>query len=351
MVSAPIVQAPNWDYPFEIMCDASDYAVGAILGQKIDKKLHVIYYASRTMDDTQVRYATTEKELLFVVFAFEKFRSYLVGSKVTVYTDHAALRHIYAKKDTKPRLLRWILLLQEFDMEIVDKKGIENGVANHLSRMRIEDEVPIDDSMLEEQLIAIQQLNKRTQTKKSLDQVCAVENKLPWYADHVNYLVGGEDPPSLSGYVKKKFFKDINHFYWDKPYLCTLLKIRSIGDASQKTKLKASYCIAMDLPMVATLQLSKQCQKSCKQVYGGRQCLRMLRNLSQNVIYVRERGTSAEGMRCLKIRSWKLIFLTFGELISWVHFHLLMETSTYFQDPYWHDSFQPSLWKIVSPAC
>ncbi|CAA7041260.1 unnamed protein product [Microthlaspi erraticum] len=115
LVSAPIVQAPNWDHPFEIMCDASDYAVGAVLGQKIDKKLNVIYYASKTMDDAQCKYATTEKELLAIVFAFEKFRSYIVGSKVIVHTDHAALRHIFAKKDTKPRLLRWILLLQEFD--------------------------------------------------------------------------------------------------------------------------------------------------------------------------------------------------------------------------------------------
>ncbi|KAG7564207.1 Integrase catalytic core [Arabidopsis suecica] len=224
LVTAPIVQAPNWDYLFEIMCDASDYAVGAVLGQKIDKKLHVIYYASRTMDDAQVRYATTEKELLAVVFAFEKFRSYLVGSKVTVYTDHAALRHIYAKKDTKPRLLRWILLLQEFDMEIVDKKGIENGVADHLSRMRIEDEVPIDDSMPEEQLMAFRQLNESSQTLKSLVQVCAMKDKLPWYADYVNYLVSGEEPPNLSSYEKKKFFKDIHHFYWDEPYLYTLCK-------------------------------------------------------------------------------------------------------------------------------
>ncbi|KAL1204107.1 hypothetical protein V5N11_026605 [Cardamine amara subsp. amara] len=120
------------------MCDASDYAVGAVLGQRIDKKLHVIHYASRTLDEAQGRYATTEKEMLAVVFAIEKFRSYLVDQKVTVYTDHAALRHIYANKDTKPRLLRWILLMQEYDLEIVDKKGIENGVADHLSRMRID---------------------------------------------------------------------------------------------------------------------------------------------------------------------------------------------------------------------
>jgi len=98
-------------------------------------------------------------------------------------------------------------------MEIVDKKGIENGVSDHLSRMRIEHEVPIDDSMPEEQLMAIQELNESAQIQKSLDQVCAIEEKLSWYADHVNYLVSGEEPPNLSSYEKKKFFKDINHFY------------------------------------------------------------------------------------------------------------------------------------------
>ncbi|KAG7599394.1 Ribonuclease H-like superfamily [Arabidopsis suecica] len=219
LVSAPIVQAPNRDHPFEIMCDASDYAVGAVLGQKIDKKLHVIYYASRTLDDAQGRYATIEKELLAVVFAFEKFRSYVVGSKVIVYTDHAALRHIYAKKDTKPRLLRWILLLQKFDMEIVDKKGIENGVADHLSRMRIEDEIPIDDSMPEEQLLAIKCYDLGY-TKNEFEEALAVEEeKFPWYADFVNYLICGEIPKSLDAYQKKKFFRDINHYYWDEPYL------------------------------------------------------------------------------------------------------------------------------------
>jgi len=115
-----------------------------------------------------------------VLFAFEKFRSYLVGSKVKVYTDHAALRHIYAKKETKPKLLRWILLLQEFDMEIVDKKGVENGVADHLSRMRIEDSVPIDDTMPEEQLMFYDLVNKNIDTKDILDEAYAVEEeKLP----------------------------------------------------------------------------------------------------------------------------------------------------------------------------
>ena len=98
------------------MCDASDFSVGAVLGQKKDKKVHAVYYASRTLDEAQRNYATTEKELLVVVYAFEKFCQYLVGSRVIVHTDHAAIKYLMQKKDTKPRLLRWILLLQEFDI-------------------------------------------------------------------------------------------------------------------------------------------------------------------------------------------------------------------------------------------
>ncbi|GJX90767.1 reverse transcriptase domain-containing protein [Tanacetum coccineum] len=76
-----------------------------------------------------------EKELLAVVFAFNKFWQYLVLSKIVVFTDHSALRYLFAKQDAKPRLIRWILLLQEFDIKIRDKKGAENLAADHLSRL------------------------------------------------------------------------------------------------------------------------------------------------------------------------------------------------------------------------
>ncbi|XP_042387520.1 uncharacterized protein LOC121979592, partial [Zingiber officinale] len=102
LTTAPVIQAPDWDLPFEIMCDASDFAVGAVLGQRRNKILHAIHYASKTLDATQVNYSTTEKELLAVVFAIDKFRSYLVGSRVIVYTDHAAIRYLLGKKDAKP---------------------------------------------------------------------------------------------------------------------------------------------------------------------------------------------------------------------------------------------------------
>ncbi|CAN6583794.1 unnamed protein product [Malus baccata var. baccata] len=133
LTTVPIIVPPDWSLPFELMCDASDYALGAVLGQRKDKRPHVIYYASRTLNDAQLNYSTTEKELLAVVFALDKFRSYLIGTKVIVFTDHAALKYLLTKKEAKPRLIRWILLLQEFDIEIRDKKGSENVVADHLS--------------------------------------------------------------------------------------------------------------------------------------------------------------------------------------------------------------------------
>ncbi|CAN6566324.1 unnamed protein product [Malus baccata var. baccata] len=156
LTTAPIIVPPDWSLPFELMCDASDYALGAVLGQRKDKKPHVIYYASRTLNDAQLNYSTTEKELLAVVFALDKFRSYLIGTKIIVFTDHAALKYLLTKKEAKPRLIRWMLLLQEFDIEIRDKKGSENVVADHLSRMvHNEEALPILETFPDEQLMSI----------------------------------------------------------------------------------------------------------------------------------------------------------------------------------------------------
>nr|GFA47142.1 reverse transcriptase domain-containing protein [Tanacetum cinerariifolium] len=132
LTEAPILVAPDWDLPFEIMCDASDFVVGVVLGKSKTKHFQPIHYASKTMTNAQAHYTTTEKELLAVVYAFEKFRPYLVLSKTIVYTDHSALKYLLTKQDAKPRLLRWILLLQEFDVKIRDKKGAENLAADHL---------------------------------------------------------------------------------------------------------------------------------------------------------------------------------------------------------------------------
>ncbi|GJR72036.1 reverse transcriptase domain-containing protein [Tanacetum coccineum] len=122
LTEAPILVVPDWNLPFELMCDASDFAIGAVLGQRKMKHFQPIHYASKTMTEAQIHYTTTEKEMIAVVYAFEKFRPYLVLSKSIVYTDHSALKYLMNKQDAKPRSLRWVLLVQEFDITIRDKK-------------------------------------------------------------------------------------------------------------------------------------------------------------------------------------------------------------------------------------
>ena len=133
MVSTPIIISPDWSKPFEVMCDASGVALGVVLEQRRDKILHPIYYASKALNEAQKNYTVTEQELLAVVFAFEKFRSYLLETRVIVHSDHSTLRYLMENKNTKPRLICWVLLLQEFDFEVKDRKRTENQVTDHLS--------------------------------------------------------------------------------------------------------------------------------------------------------------------------------------------------------------------------
>ena len=110
------MRAHNWQLPFEVMCDASDLAIGAVLGQRAEGKPYVVYYASKTLNEAQRNYTTTEKELLAVVYALDKFCAYLIGSDIVIFKDHSALKYLLTKQNAKARLIRWVLLLQDFNL-------------------------------------------------------------------------------------------------------------------------------------------------------------------------------------------------------------------------------------------
>nr|GEW61865.1 reverse transcriptase domain-containing protein [Tanacetum cinerariifolium] len=153
------------------------------------------------MTEAQIHYTTTEKEMLVVVYAFKKFRPYLVLSKSIVYTDHSAIKYLLNKQDAKPRLLRWVLLLQEFDITILDKKGSENLAADHLSRL----ENPHKD-VLE---------NKDINEKFPLETLGSLSSdNTPWFADIANFHAKNFIKKWLTSQQKKKFFKDVKHYFW-----------------------------------------------------------------------------------------------------------------------------------------
>ena len=110
LISAPVLQPPNWEYPFELMCDASNLAVGAVLSQRVRKIPHVIAYTSRTLDSAHANYTTIEKVLLAIIFTLDKFRAYLLRTKVTIFSDHAALKFLLKKPNVKPKLIKCNIL-------------------------------------------------------------------------------------------------------------------------------------------------------------------------------------------------------------------------------------------------
>ena len=162
----------------------------------------MVYYASKTLNEAQRNYTTTEKELLAMVYALDKFRAYLVGSDIVIFMDHSTLKYLITKQNAKARLIRWVLLLQEFNLQIKDKKGVENVVADHLSRLTIAHDThspPINDEFPEESLMQLE--------------------KAPWYAHIANFLTTGEIPAEWKGQDRKYFFAKIHSYYWEEPFL------------------------------------------------------------------------------------------------------------------------------------
>ena len=162
----------------------------------------MVYYVSKTLNEAQRNYTTIEKELLAMVYTLEKFCAYLVGSDIVIFTDHSALKYLLTKKNAKARLIRWVLLLQEFNPQIKDKKGVENVVVDHLSRLTISHNThnpPISDEFPEESLLL-------------------VENAL-WYAHITNFLATRELPANWKAQDKKFFFAKIHSYYWEELFL------------------------------------------------------------------------------------------------------------------------------------
>nr|GEW11507.1 reverse transcriptase domain-containing protein [Tanacetum cinerariifolium] len=188
VTKAPILIAPNWDLPFELMCNASDFAIGAVLGQRHEKHFWPIRYASKTLTDAESNYNTTEKEMLAVVYAFEKFRSYLIMNKCIVHTDHSTLKYLFAKK--KARLLHWVLLLQEFDFDVIDTKGAENLAVDHLSRL----ENPYEN------LLDPKEINENFPLETLGMVTFRGDSGASWFAEFTNYHMAYKTPIGCTPY-------------------------------------------------------------------------------------------------------------------------------------------------------
>ncbi|GJT07713.1 reverse transcriptase domain-containing protein [Tanacetum coccineum] len=179
------------------------------LGATKNKTFSAYTLCKQNYADAQAHYTTTEKELLAVVYAFEKFRSYLVLTKSIVYTDHSAIKYLFAKHDAKPRFLRWVLLLQEFDIIIRDKKGAENLAADHLSRLENPHQSALDKKEINE-----------TFPLETLSMVSfRCDSSTLWFADFANYHARSFVVKGMSSQQKNTFFKDVKHYFWDDPFL------------------------------------------------------------------------------------------------------------------------------------
>ncbi|GJR06111.1 reverse transcriptase domain-containing protein [Tanacetum coccineum] len=319
LTQAPILVAPDWDLPFEIMCDASDFAVGAVLGQRKTKHFQPIHYASKTMTEAQAHYTTTEKELLAVVYAFEKFRPYLVLSKSIVYTDHSALKYLLAKQDAKPRLLRWILLLQEFDVVIRDKKGAENLAADHLSRLENPHQSELEKKEITE-----------TFPLETLGMVTfRGDDNAPLFADFANYHAGNFVIKGMSSQQKRKFFKDVKHYFWDDPFLFKICADQVIRRCVHGKEALDILEACHNGPTGGHHGANLTAKKVFDAGFFWPTIYKDAHELVKNCDSCQRQGKFYNVMRCLKTPSKFMKSLTFGALTSWGRSRLQEGTNIY----------------------
>ncbi|GJT75342.1 reverse transcriptase domain-containing protein [Tanacetum coccineum] len=259
-----------------------------------------------------------EKELLAVVYAFEKFRPYLVLSKTIVYTDHSALKYMLAKQDTKPRLLRWILLLQEFNVKIRDKKGAENLVADHLSRLENPQSNPEKKEITE------------TFPLETLGMVTfRGDSNTPWFADIANYHAGNFIVKEMSSQQKKKFFKHVKHYFWDNPYLFKICADQVIRRCVYGQEAVDILTACHNGPIRGHHGASYTAKKVFDSGSIGRRFIEMPMTWSHGVTLVNVKAKSRNVMRCLKMQFKFARSLTYGASSLWARSRLLKGTSTF----------------------
>ncbi|GKF22944.1 reverse transcriptase domain-containing protein [Tanacetum coccineum] len=227
-----------------------------------------------------------------VVYAFEKFWSYLVLSKSIVCTDHSAIKYLFAKKDAKARLMRWILLLQEFDIDVRDKKGAENLAADHLSRLENPHQNEFENK----------EITETFPLETLVGSVALRDDNTPWFADFANYHAGNFIVKGMMSQQKNKFFKDVKHYFWDDPF-------------RGKKLLTFSKLATVDLPGDTTVPIT--------------QSTRMPITLSPDVTFVSVKAKFHNVMRCHKTLSKFAKSLTFGALILWGRSRLQEGTNIY----------------------
>lgn len=196
LLISPVLRGPNWSLPFYISTDASNTALEVVLGQRENQISYAIYFISKNLTPTEYNYIVTEKEFLVVMYSINKFRHYITGYEVFIHTNHSTIRFIMIKPITNGRITRWLLLLQDINITIIDKPSKQNLVEDFLSRINHGNEMePVNDDFPNEHLFSF-------------------SIKTPWFVDLSNYLTTRKLPQHLSSREKQKIIKQSVNYSW-----------------------------------------------------------------------------------------------------------------------------------------